>query len=60
MVATLGMAVGPWVGGAVYDTYGSYAWMFIASSAIGVGAVAIALTLRSPRALQPCRPPRRI
>ena len=28
MVATLGMALGPWVGGALYDAYSSYAWMF--------------------------------
>ena len=29
----------------------SYAWMFIGSSAIGLGAVAIALTFRPPRAV---------
>jgi MFS family permease len=53
LAATLGMALGPWLGGALFDAVGSYAWMFIGSSAIGVGAVAIAFTLRSPRALQP-------
>jgi MFS family permease len=51
LAATLGMAVGPWLGGWVYDALGSYAWMFIGSSAIGLGAVAIALTFRPPRAL---------
>jgi MFS family permease len=51
VAATLGMAVGPWLGGALYDALGSYGWMFIGSSAIGVGAVAIALTFRPPRAL---------
>jgi len=51
LAATLGMALGPWIGGALYDAVGSYAWMFIGSSAIGLGAVAIALTLREPRAL---------
>ena len=51
LAATLGMALGPWLGGALYDAVGSYAWMFIGSSAIGLGAVAIALTLRAPRAL---------
>ena len=45
------MALGPWLGGALYDAVGSYAWMFIGSSAIGVGAVAIALTFRPPRLL---------
>jgi MFS family permease len=51
VAATLGMALGPWLGGALYDALGSYAWMFIGSSAIGLGAVAIALTFRPPRAL---------
>jgi MFS family permease len=51
VAATLGMALGPWLGGALYDSVGSYAWMFVASSAIGFGAVAIALTFRPPRGL---------
>jgi MFS family permease len=46
--ATLGMALGPLAGGWLYDGFGSYGWMFIASSAIGAGAVAIALTFRPP------------
>ena len=49
VAATLGMALGPWIGGRVFDAVGSYAWMFIGSSAIGLGAVAIALTFRPPR-----------
>jgi MFS family permease len=52
-VATLGMALGPLVGGWLYDGSGSYAWMFIASSAIGAGAVAIALTFRPPSLPRP-------
>jgi MFS family permease len=47
--STLGMAAGPPVGGWLYDSFGSYGWLFIASSAIGVGAVAIAATFRPPR-----------
>jgi MFS family permease len=47
--STLGMAAGPPVGGWVYDSFGGYGWLFIASSAIGVGAVAIAFTFRPPR-----------
>jgi MFS family permease len=50
-VSTLGMALGPWVGGRLYDAFGSYAWLFIGSAAIGLGAVAIALTFKSPRRL---------
>jgi MFS family permease len=49
LAATLGMALGPWTGGWLYDALGSYAWMFIGSAAIGLGAVAIALTFRPPR-----------
>ena len=52
LAATLGMALGPWLGAWVYDALGSYAWMFIGSSAIGLGAVAIALTFRPPRAME--------
>jgi MFS family permease len=51
LAATLGMALGPWVGGWLYDALGSYAWMFVGSSAIGLGAVAIAFTFRPPRVL---------
>ena len=51
LAATLGMALGPWMGGWLYDALGSYAWMFVGSSAIGLGAVAIALTFRPPRVL---------
>jgi MFS family permease len=49
MFASLGMALGPWAGGYVFDTYGSYAWLYIGSCAIGLGAVAIALTFRPVR-----------
>ena len=52
LAATLGMALGPWLGGWLYDAVGSYAWMFIGSSAIGVGAVAIAFTFRPPHELK--------
>jgi MFS family permease len=49
LAATLGMAIGPLAGGWLYDSLGSYAWMFIGSSAIGLGAVAVAFTFRPPR-----------
>jgi len=38
-----GMALGPVVGGWIYDTTGSYGWLYIASFGIGLGAMAIAL-----------------
>jgi cyanate permease len=43
------MALGPWAGGWLYDAFGGYSWLFVGSSGIGVGAVAIALTFRPPR-----------
>jgi MFS family permease len=49
MASTLGMAIGPWTGGWLYDAYGSYFWLYIGSFGIGLGAVAIALTFRPPR-----------
>jgi MFS family permease len=43
MVASLGMALGPWAGGAVYDATQSYMWLYVGASTIGLAAVAIAL-----------------
>jgi MFS family permease len=43
MISSLGMALGPVVGGWVYDTYNAYTWLYIGSFAIGLGAAAIAL-----------------
>jgi len=48
MVSTLGMAIGPWAGGWLFDTFGSYFWMYMGSAGIGLGAVAIAFTFRPP------------
>ena len=48
MISTLGMAIGPWAGGWLFDTFGSYFWMYVGSFGIGVGAVAIAFTFRPP------------
>src|SRR5262245_22730625 len=55
-VSTLGMALGPWAGGWLYDSLGSYFWLFIGSFGIGLGAVAIALTFRPPRELPAALP----
>jgi MFS family permease len=48
MISTLGMAIGPWFGGWLFDTFGSYFWMYVGSFGIGLGAVAIAFTFRPP------------
>ena len=55
MFASLGMALGPWAGGYVFDTYGNYVWLYIGSLSIGLGAVAVALTFR-PLRLPPALP----
>jgi MFS family permease len=46
MFASVGMALGPWAGGFVFDSYGSYAGLYLGSFAIGLAAVAIALSFR--------------
>ena len=56
MVSSLGMAFGPALGGWIYDTTGSYGWLYIGSFGAGLGAVAIALTFPpfpSRRAVSP-------
>jgi MFS family permease len=47
-VSTLGMALGPWAGGWLYDTFGGYFWLFLGSFGIGLAAVVIAVTFRAP------------
>jgi predicted MFS family arabinose efflux permease len=43
MVSSLGMALGPSLGGWIYDTFGRYTLLYAGSAAVGLGAVAIAL-----------------
>lgn len=42
LVSTLGMALGPLGGGWVFDRFGTYTWLYVASAALGLGAVAVA------------------
>jgi MFS family permease len=55
MLSSLGMSAGPLVGGWVYDAFGGYSWLFFASFALGIGAMAIAFAFpRTPQLqLQP-------
>ena len=46
MAGSLGMATGPLAGGLIYDTFASYAWLYIGSWTVGIGAFLIALTFR--------------
>jgi MFS family permease len=45
MVSSLGMAFGPLIGGWIYDAFNAYAWLYIGSAAVGLGAVVVALVL---------------
>lgn len=42
MVSSLGMALGPFIGGWLYDRFGSYTWLYIGSMMAGLAAAAIA------------------
>jgi MFS family permease len=57
---SLGMALGPLAGGWIYDAYATYAWLYLGSFGIGLGAFLIALTFKpfpkiepAPAAAQP-------
>jgi MFS family permease len=43
LVSSLGMALGPLAGGWIFDAFGTYTWLYVGSSAVGLGAMAIAL-----------------
>ncbi len=58
MVSSLGMALGPWAGGMIFDTFHDYRWLYIGALSVGLGAMAIALAFpplpsRSRERLQP-------
>jgi MFS family permease len=53
LASSFGMALGPAVGGWIFDTFQSYAWLYIGSLAVGLGAAAIALAFPPVRASAP-------
>ncbi len=58
MAGGLGMATGPIAGGLIYDTFASYAWLYIGSAAVGMGAFLMAMTFKpfpkpGPKTAQP-------
>jgi MFS family permease len=59
MAGSLGMSAGPLAGGLIYDAFASYAWLYIGSWAVGLGAFLIATTFRpfSRNAAQPAAAP---
>jgi MFS family permease len=58
LTSSLGMAFGPVGGGWLYDTFGSYHWLYIASAGVGIAAAAMALAFPPPgRAAGPAGTP---
>ncbi|WP_196259300.1 MFS transporter [Pelagibacterium limicola] len=49
MVSAIGMAFGPVGGGWLYDNFGSYHWLYMASAAVGVAAAAMAIAFPPPK-----------
>ncbi|RZA06117.1 MAG: MFS transporter, partial [Proteobacteria bacterium] len=43
MTSSIGMAFGPVGGGYLYDTFGDYHWLYVASAAVGLAGAALAL-----------------
>ncbi|TDR48917.1 sugar phosphate permease [Tahibacter aquaticus] len=52
LLSSLGMSLGPLAGGWLFDTFDGYAWLFVGSCAVGLGAVAVALAFPALPALQ--------
>jgi MFS family permease len=46
MAGSLGMATGPIAGGLIYDTFASYAWLYIGAWGMGIGAFLMAMSFR--------------
>jgi MFS family permease len=43
MLSSVGMALGPVIGGWIFDTYSDYRWLYISSFGLALGAAAIAV-----------------
>ncbi len=56
MVSALGMALGPAVGGWIFDVTGGYGFLYIGSLGIGIGAAAIALVFPPVPSRHPAQP----
>jgi len=49
MTSSIGMAFGPVGGGWLFDTFGTYYWLYIASAGVGVAAAIMALAFPKPQ-----------
>lgn len=52
MISSLGMALGPAVGGWIFDTFHGYGYLYLASFGMGLAAVAVALAFPAPSPVQ--------
>jgi MFS family permease len=53
MAGSLGMATGPVAGGLIYDSFASYAWLYIGAWGMGIGAFLMAMAFRPFAPRQP-------
>ncbi len=51
MASSMGMAIGPFIGGLIFDRYGTYGWLYVGSFVVGLSAALIMANFR------PARPP---
>jgi MFS family permease len=51
LLSCIGMALGPFLGGWLYDGFGSYAWLYIGSMLVGLAAVGIIMLFPRARAV---------
>ena len=49
MTSSIGMSFGPVGGGWLFDHFGTYYWLYVASAAVGLGAAGMALAFPPPR-----------
>ena len=56
LIASLGMSLGPAVGGWIFDTFGTYGWLYLGSLIMGLAAAGIALAFPSGPAPQRSAP----
>jgi len=56
MAGSLGMATGPLAGGLIYDTFASYAWLYIGSWIMGLGAFLIIMMFKPMPAVRTAEP----
>jgi MFS family permease len=47
-ISSIGMGIGSYAGGYIFDLLGSYRWLYLGSFAVGLAAVLLASTLKRP------------